>query len=62
MPMWCMEPLKMNEGNSLGQGYSRPTGCSAEKVPHATFLFPWPKRSSASPVQNLSGRLSVLDH
>jgi len=30
-------PLEMNEGNSLGQGYNRPTGCSAEKAPHATF-------------------------
>ena len=37
--MWCMAPLEMNEGNSLGQGYNRPTGCSAEKAPHATFLY-----------------------
>ena len=29
----------MNEGNSLGQGYNRPTGCSAKKAPHATFNF-----------------------
>ena len=36
MPMWCVVPLEMNE-NSLGQGYNRPTGCSAEKAPHATF-------------------------
>ena len=39
MPMWCMAPLEMNEGNSLGQGYNRPTGCSAVKAPHATFNF-----------------------
>ena len=39
MPMWCVAPLEMNEGNSLGQGYNRPTGCSAEKAPHATFNF-----------------------
>jgi len=38
MPMWCVVPLEMNEGNSLGQGYNRPTGCSAEKARHATFL------------------------
>jgi hypothetical protein len=37
--MWCVAPLEMNEGNSLGQGYNRPTGCSAEKAPHATFTF-----------------------
>ena len=24
-------------GTHWGQGYNRPTGCSAEKVPHATF-------------------------
>jgi len=36
--MWCVAPLEMNEGNSLGQGYNRPTGCSAEMAPHATFL------------------------
>jgi hypothetical protein len=36
--MWCVAPLEMNEGNSLGQGYNRPTGCSAEKDPHVTFL------------------------
>ena len=24
-------------GTQWGQGYNRPTGCSAEKVPHATF-------------------------
>ena len=35
--MWCVAPLEMNEGNSLGQGYNRPTGCSAEKAPHASF-------------------------
>jgi hypothetical protein len=29
----------MNKGNSLGQWYNRPTGCSAEKAPHATFNF-----------------------
>ena len=39
MPMWCMAPLEMNEGNSLGQGYNRPTGCNAEKAPHVTFDF-----------------------
>jgi len=39
MPMWCVAPLEMKEGNSLGQGYNRPTGCSAEKAPHATFNF-----------------------
>jgi hypothetical protein len=39
VPMWCVAPLDMNEGNSLGQGYNRPTGCSAEKAPHATFNF-----------------------
>ena len=39
MPMWCVAPLVMNEGNSLGQGYNRPTGCSAEKAPHMTFNF-----------------------
>jgi len=37
--MWCVAPLEMNEGNSLGQGYNRPTGCSAEKDRHATFNF-----------------------
>ena len=37
MPMLCVAPMEMNEGNSLGQGYDRPTGCSAEKAPHATF-------------------------
>ena len=35
--LWCVALLEMNEGNSLGQGYNRPTGCSAEKPPHATF-------------------------
>jgi len=35
--MWCVVPLEMNVGNSLGQGYNRPTGCSAVKAPHATF-------------------------
>ena len=34
--MWCVAPLEMNEGNSLGQGYNRPTSCSVEKAPHAT--------------------------
>ena len=38
MLMWCVAPLEMNEGNSLGQGYNGPTGCSAEKAPHATFM------------------------
>jgi len=28
-----------DEGNSLGQGYNRPTGCSAEKAPQATFII-----------------------
>ena len=37
MPMWRVASLVMNEGNSLGQGYNRPTGCSAGKAPHATF-------------------------
>ena len=37
--MWYVAPLEMNEGNSLGQGYNRPTSCSAEKDPHATFNF-----------------------
>jgi len=37
--MWCVAPLVMNEGKSLGQGYNRPTGCSAEKTSHATFNF-----------------------
>jgi len=32
--------LEMNEGNSLGQGYNRPTGYSAEKAPQATFFSP----------------------
>ena len=38
--MLYVAPLEMNEGNSLEQGYNRPTGCSAEK-PHTrplTFL------------------------
>ena len=37
--MWFVAPLEVNEGNSLGggQGYNRPTGCSTEKGPHATF-------------------------
>jgi len=39
MSMWCVAPLEMNEGNSLGQGYIRPTGCGAEMAPHATFNF-----------------------
>jgi hypothetical protein len=26
-------------GNQWEQGYNRPTGCSAEKAPHATFNF-----------------------
>jgi len=39
VPMWFVAPLEMNEGNSLGQGYNRPTGCSAEKAAHATFNF-----------------------
>ena len=38
MPMWCVASLEMNEGNSLGQGYNWPTGCSAEKAPNANFL------------------------
>jgi len=38
VPMWCVAPQEMNEGNSLGQGYNRPTGCSAEKAPHANFF------------------------
>ena len=38
MPVWCVAPLEKNEGNSLGQGYNRPTGCSAENAPHATFM------------------------
>jgi len=37
MPMWCVAPLVMNEGNSLGQGYNQPTGYSAKMAPHATF-------------------------
>ena len=40
MSMWCVAPLEMNEGNSLGQGYNRPTGCSAVKALHATFYSP----------------------
>jgi len=39
VPMWCVAPLELNEGNSLGQGYNRPTGCIAEKNPHATSNF-----------------------
>jgi hypothetical protein len=39
VPVWCVAPLEMNEGNSMGQGYNRPTGCSAEKALHATFNF-----------------------
>ena len=39
MPVWCMAPLEMNEGNSMGQGYNRPTGCSAVKALHVTFFF-----------------------
>ena len=39
MPMLCVASLEMNEGNSMGQGYNRPIGCSAEKAPHATFNF-----------------------
>jgi hypothetical protein len=39
VPMWCVAPLVMNEGNSLGQGYNRSTGCSAEMAPHVTFSF-----------------------
>ena len=39
MPTWCVAPLEMNEGNSLGQGYNQPTGCSTEKAPHVTFNF-----------------------
>ena len=27
------------KGTQWGQGYNRPTGCSAEKPPHATFNF-----------------------
>jgi len=27
-------------GTHWGQGYNRPTGCSAEKAPHVTFK-PW---------------------
>jgi len=26
-------------GTHWGQGYNRPTGCSAEKAPHATFIY-----------------------
>ena len=37
MPMWCVAPLEMNEGNSMGQGYNRPTGCSNER-PHTRPL------------------------
>jgi hypothetical protein len=37
MPMWCVAPLVMNEGNSLGQGYNRPTSCIAKMAPHATL-------------------------
>ena len=33
MPMWCVAPLEMNEGNSLGQGYNRPTA-AVPKRPH----------------------------
>ena len=41
MPVRCVAPLEMNEGNYLGegQGYNRPTGCGAEKAPHETFNF-----------------------
>ena len=30
-------------GKHWGQGYNRPTGCSADKAPHATFkIYLWP--------------------
>ena len=38
MPVCCVAPLEMNEGNSLGQGYNRPTGCSAER-PHTGLFY-----------------------
>ena len=38
MTMWYVAPLEMNEGNSLGQGYNRPTGCSAER-PHTRLFY-----------------------
>ena len=37
--MWCVAPLEMNEGNLLGQGYNRPTGCSAVKGPTRDLLL-----------------------
>ena len=37
--MWYVAPLEMNEGTHWGQGYNRPTGCSAEKAPHSTCNF-----------------------
>ena len=30
MPMRCVAPLVINEINSLGQGYNRPTGCTLD--------------------------------
>ena len=50
--MWCVAPLEMIEGNSLGQGYNRPTGCSAEKAPHATFNFNFNHCVKRGPVFN----------
>ena len=34
---WCL--WRWMRGTHWGQGYNRPTGCNAEKVPHATFIF-----------------------
>jgi len=50
VPMWCVAPLVTNEGNSLEQGYNRPTGCSAEMAPHATFISLYSSNQSLVPL------------
>jgi hypothetical protein len=52
----------MNEGKSLGQGYNRPTGCSAEKAPHATLTFYFFKmRETAAAIYRSSTNRTTQD-
>ena len=60
MPMWCVAPLEMNEGNSLGQGYNRPTGCIADKASHATFNFFKGERTSIEGAKVSEQRKTIL--
>ena len=42
-------------GTQWEQGYNRPTGCSAEKTPHATFNF-----NFNYPIYVVSNRRSII--